>query len=233
MTLQPGMTVSGRVVPDAGAAAPPPDLSGLFVQMHSDSLAAASPLNRGRGGGGPGMQFLRPAAVRADGTFEVTDLVPDNYRVTMTGGALESATWWLRSAMWKGRDLLDVPLQLGPGENLTGITLVLSDRRTQLSGTITTPAGAAVSSLFVLAYPADAALRVPQSRRIMAVRPDSSGRFVLENLPPGEYLICALTDIDDGQWNEPGFFDAAIAASVRISLADGEKKVQDLRLGGG
>jgi hypothetical protein len=67
----------------------------------------------------------------------------------------------------------------------------------------------------------------------MAVRPDSSGRFVLENLPAGEYLICALTDIDDGQWNEPGFFDAAIAASVRISLADGEKKVQDLKLRAG
>jgi hypothetical protein len=217
---------------DKDSAAAPPDLTSLHVQMHGDSLAAASPLNRGRGGG-PNMRLLQPAALRADGAFEVTDLVPDNYRLVLTGGAVESSGWWLRSATWKGRDLLDVPLRLAPGENITGVTLVLSDRRTQLSGTITTPAGAAVSDLFVLAYPADVSLRVPQSRRIRAVRPDISGRFVLDHLPPGDYLLCALTDIDDGQWNEPGFLDAATAASVKISLADGEKKVQDLRLGGG
>ena len=190
----------------------------------------SSPQNRGRGGG-PNMGLMQPSAVGADGTFTAADLVPDNYRITISGGAVDGATWWLRSATLKGRDLLDAPLRLGPGENISGVTLVLSDRRTQLSGTITTPAGAAVSDLVVLAYPADATQRGPQSRRIKAVRPDSGGRYVVENLPPGEYLLCALSDIDDGQWNDPGFLDAAVAASIKITLADGEKRVQDLRLG--
>jgi hypothetical protein len=232
LTLQPGLTLSGRVVVDDAASTAPPDLTALHVQIQSESLQVASPQNRGRGGG-PNMGLLQPAAVRADGTFVAADLVPDTYRVTITGGAIDSAGWWLRSAMLKGRDLLDAGLRLAPGEHITGLTLVLSDRRTQLSGTITTPGGAAVSELFVLAYPADASLRGPNSRRVKAVRPDSSGRFVIDNLPPGDYLMCALTDIDDGQWNEPGFLDAAVAASVKITLADGEKKVQDLRLGGG
>ena len=61
---------------------------------------------------------------------------------------------------------------------------------------------------------------------------DSSGRYVLANLPPGNYLLCALTDVDEGQWNEAGFLDPLVPASVRITLTEGERKVQDLRVGG-
>ena len=85
--------------------------------------------------------------------------------------------------------------------------------------------------MFVLACPANPALRQPHSRRVQAVRPDSSGRFVFANLPAGDYFIVALTDIDDGQWNDPGFFDSMPGASVRLSLVHGEKKIQDLRVG--
>ena len=134
--------------------------------------------------------------------------------------------------MRNGRDLLDAPLRLEPNGNISGVTLVLSDRHTELSGTLTTAGGTAASDLFVAAYPADAALRTPHSRRVQAVRPDSGGRFVFRNLPAGDYLLCALMDVDDGAWNEPGFFDGLIAASVRITLAEGEKRVRDLQLGG-
>ena len=233
LALQPGLTFSGRVVLDDKATTPPPDLTGLRVEMHAESLALALAQGRGGRGGGPSPRFLQPGPVRADGTFDVTDLVPDSYRMTVAGGALDNSPWWLRSAMLNGRDLLDAPLRLAPGEHIRGVSIVLSDRRTELSGTITTAAGAPFSDLFVLAFPADAALRVPQSRRVRAVRPDSSGRFVLANLPPGQYLLCALTDIEDGEWNEPGFLDRLVAASVKVTLAEGENKVQDLRLGGG
>jgi hypothetical protein len=115
---------------------------------------------------------------------------------------------------------------------MTGVTLVLSNRHAELSGTLKTASGAATTDVFVLAFPADAALRVPQSRRIQAVRPDSSGRFVLQNLPPGDYLVCALTDVDDGEWNDAGVLDPFVAHAVTVTLADGEKKVLDLRSGG-
>jgi len=232
LALQPGMTFSGRVGFDADAASPPPDPTGIRVHLQAESLTDAPAQGRGRSMTS-NARFLQPAAVRADGTFEVTDLVPDEYRVTATGSAIGDDGWWLRAAMWNGRDLLDTPLRLAPGTNVEGVALVFSDRRTELSGTIATVDGAAVSDLFVLAYPAEAALRVPHSRRMLATRPDSSGRFVLLNLPPGAYLLCALTDVDEGEWNQPGFLDRLVAASVPVVLGEGETKVQDMQVGGG
>jgi hypothetical protein len=231
LTLEPGMTFSGRVVVDDGATSRPPDLAGLRVQLEAELLAAAP--SQSRRGGAPGPRFLQPATVGADGSFSMTDLVPDTYRVTVTGGALAGSGWWLRAAIWQGRDLLDAPLRLARGDAVSGVALVLSDRRTELSGTLTTAGGAAFPDVFVLAFPADPAVRLPRSRRVQAVRPDSSGRFVFANLPAGDYLLAALTDIDDGQWNEPGFFEPLVSVSVRVTLGDGETKVQDLRVGGG
>ncbi len=229
LTLQRGMTFSGRIVLDDGATSDAPDMTTLRVQLQSDSLQVASSSSRGRGA--PGPRVLMPGIVGADGTFMVTDLVPGTYRLHVTGDPIASSSWWLRAAMIDGRDLLDVPLRINPGEEVRGIELVLSDRRSELSGTLTTAAGDAFPEVFVLACPANPALRLPHSRRVQAVRPDSSGRFVFENLPAGDYVLFALTDIDDGQWNDPGFFDSMPRASVKLSLAHGEKKVQDLRVG--
>jgi hypothetical protein len=229
LTLQRGMTFSGRVVFDDGATSPPPDVTTLRVQLQSDSLQPAP--SQSRSGGAPGPRFLRPAVVGADGTFTITDLVPDTYRIGISAVPISDSAWWLRAAMLEDRDLLDDPLRVSAGEELRGAELLLSDRRSELSGTLTTAAGDAFPEVFVLACPADATLRVPHSRRVQAVRPDSSGRFVFEHLPAGDYLLFALTDIDDGQWNDPGFFDALPGASVKLTLAHGERKVQDLRVG--
>ena len=45
--------------------------------------------------------------------------------------------------------------------------------------------------------------------------------------------MCAVTDLDQGQLYDPSALDALAAGSFKITLADGEKKVQDLKLAGG
>ena len=44
------------------------------------------------------------------------------------------------------------------------------------------------------------------------------------------YLLGAVTDVEQNQWFEPAFLERLLGASVKITLAAGEKKVQDLRL---
>ena len=72
----------------------------------------------------------------------------------------------------------------------------------------------------------------PLSRRIRTVRPGTDGKFTIANLPAGEYRLAALTDITPGDQTDPTFLQQLVGASIAISLADGEKKVQDIRIGG-
>ena len=68
------------------------------------------------------------------------------------------------------------------------------------------------------------------SRRVRYVRPGNTGEFRLAGLPPGEYYVCALTDLDPYQMYSSAFLDPLAAAAMKIKLAEGEKRVQDLKV---
>ena len=40
----------------------------------------------------------------------------------------------------------------------------------------------------------------------------------------------AVVDVEPGQWFDPGFLRQIIGGSIALSIADGEKKVQDIRV---
>ena len=66
------------------------------------------------------------------------------------------------------------------------------------------------------------------SRRVAGIRPAADGRYVIRNLPPGDYLAAASTDLEFNEWFDPQVLQALAPAAVRISLAEYEQKVQDI-----
>jgi hypothetical protein len=68
------------------------------------------------------------------------------------------------------------------------------------------------------------------SRRLRPpVRPASDGRYRIAPLPAGVY-VAALTDLDPEDLYDPAFLEQVAASSLTVTLAEGEKRVQDLRL---
>ena len=134
------------------------------------------------------------------------------------------------AAVLGGRDLFDVPLEVASND-VTGIEIVLSDQHSQLSGRLLQSNGVPAVGYFVIAFSADRSLWFPQSRRLRSVRPSSDGQFRLDDLPAGEYYLAALTDADSGEWQAPAFLAQAMVAAVKVTLGDGERKTQDLRIG--
>ena len=59
------------------------------------------------------------------------------------------------------------------------------------------------------------------------------GQFSVSGLPPGDYRIAAVTDVETGVWYDPGFLEQLNAASIPFSLQAGQSVTQDLRVGGG
>ena len=70
------------------------------------------------------------------------------------------------------------------------------------------------------------------SPAVQAVRPGVDGKYAIKDLPAGEYLLAAVTDIDQNEWQDPAFLERLQPASIKVTIADGEKKTLDLRVGG-
>jgi len=147
LVLRPSMTLSGRVVFEGEAATPRPPA----VRVSLVNAATGSPT-------------LAATASAADGTFEIGGILPGTYTIeTRIPGP---ARWWPHSAVVDGMDLLDFPPTFDAGSiDVTGVVLTLSDRFTELSGTVEVPADPAATDPAVLVFPADRVFWRPRSRR--------------------------------------------------------------------
>jgi len=71
------------------------------------------------------------------------------------------------------------------------------------------------------------------TRRVVQAQPASDGKFTVIGLPPGEYYVSAVTRLEPGDLENRQFLEDLVPAAIRLSLADGEKKTQDLKLASG
>jgi hypothetical protein len=82
----------------------------------------------------------------------------------------------------------------------------------------------------VIVYPTDRTRWFAGSRRVQATRPGTDGRFAFANLPAGDYLIAALTDVEPGEWQRPAFLAQLVPSSIAITLPDGGRVTQDFKI---
>ena len=81
----------------------------------------------------------------------------------------------------------------------------------------------------VIAFSTDQQFWRPQSRQIQVGRTDQSGAYRIRALPPGDYLIVATDDVEQGEWFDPAYLEEVRPAAKKMSLTEGEKKSEDLR----
>jgi len=226
LPLQLGGTVSGKIVFDGPAAALPDDLSSIRVSVNL--VGGGWNASNGTTRVGPGLSAILPAQLKEDGTFEIKGVGPTRYTIGTTLPPDMATGWRLRSAIFDGRDLLDTMID-GPA-SLQGVTLTVSDKRTQIAGVVKTAAGQLVSDCYVVAFSADRNNWRIGSRRNLSARPTTEGRFTLMDLPPGEYHLAVLTDLDPLDWQLPESLESLAPAAIKIRLTEGAKIAQDLQI---
>lgn len=216
LELQPAMTIRGRFIFESATPAPA-NLSAFRVWL----------IPPGSGGnlsaGPPGGQ------VDSEGKFSFTSVTPGTYRFAHSmpspGG---QSVWNLKASVTNGRDAFDAPVRVSPGENLDW-TLTFTDRPAELEGTLQDAAGQPAPDYFIVVFSTDRRYWTPASRRVASPRPGSDGKYAVA-LPPGEYYVSALTDLDAGDLNRLEFLEQLVGSSVRVKVTDGQKTSQDLRI---
>lgn len=212
VTLEAAKSVKGRVVFEG--ATPPPNLSTVQIWLRGPQ----------RGG-----VTLGGVSKRATATPEFTldGVVPASYTVVAQG----VRGWMVKAAIVNGRDAADLPVEINA--DVAAAVVTFTDRLTELSGVLQTPAGTPAPSYYVIVFPKDPAYWLHDSRRIVSLRPATDGHFTTtptNPLPPGDYLIAAVTDVRSGEWFDPTFLKMLAPTAIPVTIGEGEKRKQDIQI---
>jgi len=208
LTLTPGATITGTVRFE-GSGAPVESSRNVNVGLMTFDQSITGTGN---------------TSVNSDGTLHMRNIPPGRHalRVGTPKG------WTVKAATLDGRDVADEIFDVKGGQTITGLEIVLSDRAAQVAGIVKADGDATGTT--VILFPADSARWVPQSRSILTAQVDREGRYTIEGLPPGDYLISAIEDAEPGEWFDPAFLQAISGGAARIALNEGSRETKDLKL---
>ena len=218
LSLQEGLTVSGKLAFEMDGVDPPT----LFSRVRINLLPSD---NNGMMLGSPTTQ------VSPSGSFTIRGVIPGRYRINANFNTPE-VNWILKSAVIKGKDALDAPFDVGGGDTIADAVFTFTNRTQELSGTLQDASKRPAPDFTVVLFPTDKTLW-GSTRRVRTIRPDTSGKFTFTNIPSGAYRIAAVADIGPEDLRDQSLLEELAAASLAVTVADGEKKVQDLRLASG
>jgi len=226
LRLQPGMTVSGKLAFEGTTLKPPADLSRITIRLSPAPTTTGVSIAVNVPGG----------QIAEDGTFKLEGAPPGRYLLSTSvpGGQPGGATWLMKSVQVKGADAADRGFEVRPNESLTDIVITFSDRAAEVSGTLMDAAGKPSSALSIMLFSSDRTTWTNRSRWLRPpTRAGVDGKFRFTNLLAGEYYLAALSDFEQQDVYKPEFLDQVAAAAMKIVVAEGEKKVQDIKIAGG
>jgi len=214
LTLQFGKssTLHGRIRFDTGR--PPTDVAPERIRLYPMSVDVES-FSSGS----------MPAPPRDDWTFELRGVTGKRL---IRGGDIRG-TWRIKSVHFESSDVTDTPIDFSGGD-VNGLEVVLTSQKIELSGVVTNDRGATITDATVVAFADDPEKWGPETRFIESARLDQNGRFRIQSLPAGTYIVVATDDMEPGEERDPGVLEQLRSKGSRITLRDGDTRTIDVKV---
>jgi hypothetical protein len=164
--------------------------------------------------------------MKSDGTFSFQDVTPGRYWIDVDLPV--ESEWRPVAVMLNQTSLIDVPLTVIDGQDVSGVRLTLSNQPA-LSGRLIDSAGRSVSGYVIVVFSSDRN-HWTNDRRVYIAKPASNGRYLVPSLPEGEYLICAAPDVDTDDLRDLAFLDLASRSALKIAIVPGRTESLDLQI---
>jgi len=207
-----GATASGRIVFE-GSSTPP---ASPGVRVTATSTDADSPM---LGGGA--------ATAKEDGSFQLRGLT--GRRLVRVGNLPQG--WMLKAVRLNGEDVTDSGVEFKPGQDASGLEVVVTAKQTEIAGGVSSSNGAPIKDYTVVVFSEDSQYwNLPMTRWVTGSRPDQEGRFRIRSLPPGSYNVVAVDYIESGAWGDPELLERLKARAKRVTLSEGGSERLDLKL---
>jgi protocatechuate 3,4-dioxygenase beta subunit len=211
-----GGTVRGRLIVEGET---PPKMSAVNVSVRQSLRNQASPVVLGL------QRSNREPGVKEDGTFLAENVFGKcRFQVTVPEG------WMVKSITHDGKDISEAQIELGSGQEMTDVQVVITSRVTTVEGRLLDEKNLPIRDATVLVFDADQEKWFENSRRVRAARPDQDGQWRLRGLPTGEYLAIALDYVEDGAWHDPEFLESLRRDASSVTLNEGATATTALKI---
>lgn len=208
-----GGVIRGRIVSDDGSELPfKPAQARIFAMARDPSRP---------------MMGMRPSTVQPDFSFELSGLT----EVVRLSFSADTPGWTLRHAWKDNVDLADDAVDVGPGQLVEGVELVITRKITELTGLVSDGRDQPVTDATIVIFPEDKARwGTFNSRYIRSARPDATGKYTVRLTPAQDYRAVVVRGLEDGQSSDPEFLTRALEHATAFDIGEGEQKMLNLRL---
>jgi len=223
------------------------DVSGLVLQMSKGSTVTGyvtfDSYDRSRQ---PPRDTVRVTAAPVDPDLSATAVASDgmspdgSFQLRGLNGPrrLELANvppgWTLQQVLIDGVDVTDRPLPFGNDEqSLANVNVVLTDRLSEVAGSVADRNGRPGSSPVVIIFADDRDRWYPASRFIRRTTAGADGSFSVKGLPSGTYYAVApaATPSDGADaWQDPQFLESLQPGASVITVTSGQRLTINLRV---
>jgi protocatechuate 3,4-dioxygenase beta subunit len=142
--------------------------------------------------------------------------------------------WMLENVVVNGVSAIDRPLPFGRADqSLRDVEIVLTDRLSELAGTVTDDTSQPAAGSHVIVFPTDRDRWYPASRFLRTALAGADGTFTIVGLPFGSYYVAAvprLPDEGDDAWQDASFLNAILLRASSLTVRDGTKQTVSIRV---
>lgn len=206
-----GATVRGMVVTENGGL---PGFSPSRVQV------TTQPVDFNR------LRIARPDRINDDWTFEVKGLT-DNDLIRLRG---LPRGWGLKAVRFRNVDATDRALTTTELSVPGALEVVVTDRLTHLSGSVTDAQGAPALDYTVVVFPEARDRWTYPTRSVQTARPDQNGIFKIDGLPAGRYYAVAGDYVPQQAWTSPEYLQQLSPWATSFELRGAQNETLSLRL---
>jgi hypothetical protein len=212
VSLLPSVDIAGQVITEGvnGVNNSAPDDHHSIVSLKSD-------LSRT-----PGRPSELAAPFKGNGQFVVDDAIEGDYQVLLSD--LPRGTY-VKAVRFGTADVLNNRLRL-ESRSTDRLEVVLATNGGVLDGTVVDENHEPATHAVVALVP-DASRR-QRGDLYKSVASDSSGRFHFDAIAPGDYLVFAWREIEEGSWRDPDFLRRNEASGKLIHFAEGGRESVEL-----
>jgi hypothetical protein len=162
-------------------------------------------------------------ATNADGSFRVDSLIPGEYRVGVVGLPQD---FFVKEVRYNQREALDKPMVVSNGDS-GNLEVVVSSGAVQISGAAIDEKSAAVPGVTIVLIPDQYRDRTELYKNTIT---DSTGRYSIRGIPPGDYKLFAWNSISQYDWFDPAILGRDESRGKPVHVIESSNQTVELKV---